>query len=68
MNEISTDGERILSPLDDDSSAGSEHISLSPGGPVTTDYTHNMNLTDNDVEGKNKKNRKKNGKVTKICN
>ncbi|XP_031841126.1 WD repeat domain 81 isoform X2 [Nomia melanderi] len=49
LNEISTDGEGILSPLDEDSSAGSEHISLSPG-PVTTDYTQNTNLTDNDVE------------------
>nr|XP_033329625.1 WD repeat-containing protein 81 isoform X1 [Megalopta genalis] len=49
LNEICNDGEGILSPLDEDSSAGSEHISLSPG-PVTTDYIHNVNIVDNDVQ------------------
>ncbi|XP_053982258.1 WD repeat-containing protein 81 isoform X2 [Hylaeus volcanicus] len=48
LNEIGNDGEGILSPLDEDSSADSEHISLSPG-PVTSDITHNTNLTD-DIE------------------
>ncbi|XP_076179817.1 WD repeat domain 81 isoform X2 [Ptiloglossa arizonensis] len=48
LNEICNEGEGILSPLDEDSSADSEHISLSPG-PITSDYTH-VNLTDNDVE------------------
>ncbi|KZC07324.1 putative inactive serine/threonine-protein kinase lvsG, partial [Dufourea novaeangliae] len=50
LNDICNEGEGILSPLDEDSSAGSEQISLSPG-PITTDYTHNLILTDNDVEG-----------------
>ncbi|XP_043262168.1 WD repeat-containing protein 81 [Colletes gigas] len=49
LNEICNEGEGILSPLDEDSSADSEQISLSPG-PVTSDYAHNVNSNDNDVD------------------
>lgn len=46
------EGEGILSPLDEDFSADSEHnISLSPG-PITSDYARDTNSIDNDVEGK----------------
>lgn len=46
------EGEGILSPLDEDFSAGSEHnISLSPG-PVTNDYARDINSTDNDIDGR----------------
>lgn len=46
------EGEGILSPLDEDFSAGSEHnISLSPG-PVPNDYMRDMNSTDNDIDGR----------------
>ncbi|CAL7948675.1 unnamed protein product [Xylocopa violacea] len=50
LNGICNEGEGILSPLDEDFSADSEHnISLSPG-PITADYVHDINSTDNDVE------------------
>ena len=46
------EGEGILSPLDEDFSVDSDHnIVLSPG-PVTSDYTRDINSTDNDTEGK----------------
>ncbi|XP_076671390.1 WD repeat domain 81 isoform X2 [Andrena cerasifolii] len=50
LNDICNEGEGILSPLDEDSSADSEHnICLSPG-PATNDYTYNANPANNDIE------------------
>lgn len=45
-----SDGEGILSPLDEDSFADSEHTITSPTGPPTTEYISHI-TTDNDVEG-----------------
>ncbi|EFN81514.1 WD repeat-containing protein 81 [Harpegnathos saltator] len=44
-----SDGEGILSPLDEDSFADSEHTVTSPIGPTTNDYVSNITM-DNDVE------------------
>lgn len=45
-----SDGEGILSPLDEDSFADSEHTVISPIVPATNDYVSNITM-DNDVEG-----------------
>ncbi|XP_046142693.1 WD repeat-containing protein 81 isoform X2 [Osmia bicornis bicornis] len=50
LSGISNEGEGILSPLDEDFSADSEHnIPLSPG-PVNNDCMRDINTNDNDVE------------------
>ncbi|XP_050471214.1 WD repeat-containing protein 81 isoform X1 [Bombus huntii] len=50
LSGICNDGEGILSPLDEDFSADSEHnITLSPV-PITGDYARDINSADNDVE------------------
>lgn len=50
MSGPCSDGEGILSPLDEDSFADSEHTVISPTGPMTNDYVSNI-TTDNDAEG-----------------
>ncbi|XP_066597438.1 WD repeat-containing protein 81 isoform X2 [Prorops nasuta] len=47
LSTVSANGEGILSPLDEDSSADSEHVSSS-SGPIVVDYRHAP--TDNEVE------------------
>ncbi|CAK9833039.1 WD repeat-containing protein 81 [Anthophora retusa] len=49
LSGMCNEGEGILSPLDEDFSADSEHISLSPG-PATSDHVRDINSIDNDVE------------------